>query len=73
MARKKKTDTVEIKTTKKETNKKVIKHTIHNKGEIILVPYAERPGDVLGAVYDFNDVKVRLVYIGIPLCKLEVL
>ena len=71
MARKKKIDVVETKSTKKRTNRKVVKNIVHDKGEIILIPFEERPGDVLGAIYDFDGVKVRLVYIGAT-CKLEV-
>ena len=66
MARKKKTEK------KQEVKQPKLRHIIYDKGTIIIVPFEQLPGNVLGGKYEYNGIPVRLVYIGEP-SKLEVI
>lgn len=70
MARKKKTEVTENKTTsKKKTLKAPEPSKTHKKGDIVYIPFKDLPGRVLGKVYevfheDYEPCMMRLVYIG---------
>ena len=38
----------------------------YHKGDIVLVPYADLPGTVLGKVYKYDGADMRLVFIADP-------
>ena len=73
MAKRKKDTTKAEKTTKKKVEIKVEEKHNFKPGDIIVIESDKLPGNVLGSIYTYNDLKVRVVYIGIDKCKLEVL
>ena len=57
----------------KTTTKAVNPARRWRRGEIIYLPFAELPGDVLGREYQYEGATVRLVYLDEEASKLKVM